>query len=354
MVNEVKKIMEQDDVKYVLIDSLHNKFEKLTFKEIKEKQVPAKTVINKLIECRDSIKENDSLNKLNYKDIIYSVYPYVLSLAHNIDKESSNFISNEMYVHDDLIGLNLNNWAVGIELEDGEQGYTLYDIDEIAWMKGMAKIFSPNESVEKVFGVPSYSETYIVSISDLKKELEKNDMYFEDELSVGKILDCIEHQNWIPIKLNKDIHIGNSVSVDDIIEYFFSDTKQRLDLAYRYERPVVCKRALELANQQEKKLMVIDILTNCEDNLDLYMEEAKNCGALAEPIYIMGYSLKEFICGNEKQENILKKLGHNYEYPEVGMPKERREFILDLFKNQEISQYQRLDYTSHASQKIKE
>ena len=85
-----------------------------------------------------------------------------------------------------------------------------------------------------------------------------------------------------------------------------------------------------------------------------FLEEAKKCGALAEPIYIMGYSLKEFVCGNEKQEKILKKLGHNYEYPEVRMPKEKREFILDLFKNQEISQNQQLDYTSHEYQKIKE
>ena len=113
-------------------------------------------------------------------------------------------------------------------------------------------------------------------------------MYFEDEFSIRKILDGIERQDWIPIKLNKDIHIGNSVSVDDIIEYFFSNTKQKLDMAYRYKRPSICKKALELANQQEKKLMVIDILTNCEDDLDLYMEEAQKCGALAEPIYIMG------------------------------------------------------------------
>ena len=353
MVNEVKRIMEKDDTEYILIDSLHNNFEKLTFKEIKEKQVPAKTVINKLIECRDAIKKNEFLNKLNYKEIIYSVYPYVLTLASNIDKESNNFISNEMFVHDDLIGLNLNNWAIGIELEDEEQGYTFYDIDEVAWMKGIAKVFAPSESVEKVLCIPSYSETYIVSINDLKKELEKNEMYFEDEFSIRKILDGIERQDWIPIKLNKDIHIGNSVSVDDIIEYFFSNTKQKLDMAYRYKRPSICKKALELANQQEKKLMVIDILTNCEDDLDLYMEEAQKCGALAEPIYIMGYSLKEFICGNERQEKILKKIGHNYEYPEVGMTKEKREFILDLFKNQEISKNQQLDYIGHEHEKIK-
>ena len=167
MVNEVKRIMEKDDTEYILIDSLHNNFEKLTFKEIKEKQVPAKTVINKLIECRDAIKKNEFLNKLNYKEIIYSVYPYVLTLASNIDKESNNFISNEMFVHDDLIGLNLNNWAIGIELEDEEQGYTFYDIDEVAWMKGIAKVFAPSESVEKVLCIPSYSETYIVSINDL-------------------------------------------------------------------------------------------------------------------------------------------------------------------------------------------